>query len=123
MAFLFQAPPESFIPETGWGDYFQMLASLLVILLLLVLVMRYVLPALPVTRAATGGLIRIRATVPLEPRKRLYLVETGGKVFLLASSENALSLISDFDPESFPPEPEAPESKLRFADLLKGGRK
>ena len=106
----------------GWGDYFQALGALLFVLLLLFLTMRFVVPLLPVARNASSGLIRVRATVPLEPRKRLYLIESGGKVLMLASADHTVSLVGTFDTADFPEAPAEAARTPRFSDFLKRGR-
>jgi flagellar biogenesis protein FliO len=121
LAFL-QAQADTVAAGTGWGDYFQAMGALLFVLLLLFLAMRFILPMLPVARAASEGLIRIRASVPLEPRKRLYLIESGGKVLLLASADHAVNVIGTFQPGDFPEAAAAQSPSSKFSDLLKRGR-
>lgn len=122
MLALLQVQADSVAAGTSWGDYFQVMGALLFILVLLVVAMRYVLPLLPATRGASAGLIRVRATMPLEPRKRLYLVESGGRMLLLASADHAVTLVGTFAPADFPEAPADPSPVSKFAHLLKRGR-
>lgn len=111
-------------PESSWGAYFQMLGALLLVLMLVFLALRYLLPVLPAARAVQNGLIRVRAAFPLEPKKRLYLIETGNKVLLLASTDQSLNLLAEIPADSIPPAPtaDATAPRIPFADWLKRGR-
>ncbi|MCW5964612.1 MAG: flagellar biosynthetic protein FliO [Bryobacterales bacterium] len=115
-------PADQLFPESAWSGYFQTIGALLVVLVLLVLVMRYVLPSLPAARHSAGNLITIRGSVALEPRKRIYLIESGGKMLMVASCENTLNLLGTFDAEGFPEAPVAGTVESPFARLLKGRR-
>ena len=49
-------------------------------------------------RASGDGLVKVRARVPLEPRRALYLIEVGGRTLLVGSSEGGVTLVSEVDP-------------------------
>ncbi len=127
MLFLLQVagselPAQSPLPESGWEGYWQTLGALAAVLVLLVVVMRYVLPALPVAKHGSNDLMRVRGSLALEPRKRIYLIESGGRMLMVASSEGSLHLLESFDRERFPEfsRPEGQDSL--FARMLKGKR-
>ena len=103
-----------------WKDYLQLLAALAITLGLIYVVLRHVLPRLQFGKPAADGLIRVRATYPLEPRKTLYIVEAGSETLLLGSSGDTLSTLGSIPRESLPVE--IPVAPTRFADLLKRRR-
>ncbi|MCU0228769.1 MAG: flagellar biosynthetic protein FliO [Bryobacterales bacterium] len=111
---------EALLPDSGWSHYGQALGSLLLVLLLLVLVVRYVLPALPVARPGAHGLLRVRGSLALETRKRIYLVEAGGKVLMIACSESSISLLDRFDVDQFQEVEQPHAAPLSFARILRG---
>lgn len=124
MLLLFQAstgqlPPDQILPDSVWSGYFQTLGALVLVLVLLVVVMRYVLPSLPVARGSASGLLRVRGSIALEPRKRIYLIETGGKVLMVSSCENSLGLLGTFDATGFPEVPAEDKPESSFSRLLK----
>jgi flagellar biosynthetic protein FliO len=64
-----------------------------------------------------GGVLDIIARVPLEPRRSLYVVEVGGKVLLVGTSEMGLNVLSELDRDAVKVEPRP--SARSFADALR----
>lgn len=114
------AVPEPMLPDSGWTQYWQTLGALLLVLLLLVLAMRYVLPALPMARQGSYGLLRVRGSLSLDARKRVYLIEAGGKVLLIGCSESSINLLERFELEQFPATPSQKDAPSPFARILQG---
>lgn len=86
-----------------WVEYAKFFAALVAVLGGAWAVTRYAVPALYARRNAGGGLIRVRASFALEPRKTVYLVEVGSRTLCVGSSEQSLSLLATFDSSELPP--------------------
>lgn len=67
------------------------------------------------TRGDDGGVVRVRARVPLEPRRSLYVIEVGGRTLLLGSSEGGVTMLTELAPEELPP---AGMPRRGFAELV-----
>lgn len=62
------------------------------------------------SRTGLGGrtnLIRVRGRCTLEPRRSLYLVETGGRCFLIGVGDGPIGLVAEIDQASLPATPPA----------------
>jgi flagellar biosynthetic protein FliO len=66
------------------------------------------------------GPIRVLARCPLEPRRSLFLVETGGRCFLIGSGDTAMTMLAEVDPAQVKAleQAEPQRSGLGFADVL-----
>lgn len=51
------------------------------------------------------GLVRVRARVPLEPRRALYLIEVGQQTLLIGSGENGIHVVTELEPGEIPSAP------------------
>jgi flagellar biogenesis protein FliO len=75
-------------------QYIAVLLALAGILVLAYVTLRIGLPRLFGMHTSGTGPIRVLARYPLEPKKTLYLVETGSQAFLLASSESGVAFLT-----------------------------
>ena len=118
---MLRSPP----PPAEPGGYGLFLLETLLILALVCaaawLVIRFGVRRLYPGPGARGGPLRLVARLPLEPRRTLYIVEAGKKMFLVGSSEQGpLASLAELDPQevealqAVPPSP--PKS---FLDLLR----
>jgi flagellar biogenesis protein FliO len=64
------------------------------VLALAVAVLRYVLPRMMGGRPKRDGPFKMIARFPLEPRKTLYMVEAGGQVMVLGTSEREIHYLA-----------------------------
>jgi flagellar biosynthetic protein FliO len=67
------------------------------------------------------GPIRVVARCPLEPRRSVYLIEAGGRCFLVGAGEGPMSLLAEVDPKAVPLPPRPQPllgTSLRFGDIL-----
>ncbi len=104
---------------SDWVDYFKLALALGVVLALAWATTRFGVPALYGRRNAQDGLIRLRATYPLEPKKTLYLVEVGNRTLCVGSTDSALTVLATLEPGELPPLPSpVPLAPLSFASLL-----
>jgi flagellar protein FliO/FliZ len=116
------AAPAQAVPEAPSGYGWLLLRALLAlaaVCLLAYVVLRY-LGRRVYGAAAGGGLMRIVARLPLEPRRSLYLVEVAGRFLLVGLGENgAPTTLAEIDAaqvkEATPAAP-APS----FLDVLRG---
>src|SRR4051812_45668216 len=71
------------------------------------------------------GPVRGLARCPLEPRRSAYLLEVGGRVFLVGAGDGAMSLLAELDAASIrEPEMASPRPPAgRFAEVLARGPK
>ena len=58
-------------------------------------------------RRTGDDLVTVRARVPLEPRRSIYLVEVGGRTLLLGSSEGGVTLLTELAAGEVPAAAEA----------------
>ena len=77
----------------------QVLLTLVAVCALVLVFARKILPKMTAARAHSAG-IRVVAVTPLEPRKRLYIVEIHGRVLLLGVSDSEMRLLTELDPAS-----------------------
>ena len=104
----------------GYGEL--ALTSLLVLVLVCVVVLvvaRYARRWLG-GRAPGDGLVTVRARVPLEPRRALYLIEVGGRTLLVGSSEGGVTLVSEVAAADLPVRAEP--ARGGFAELVARAR-
>jgi flagellar biosynthetic protein FliO len=67
-----------------------------------------------------GGVLDVIARVPLEPRRSLYVVDVGGKVLLVGTSEMGLNVLSELDRDAVKPIASEPRPSARsFAEALR----
>jgi flagellar biosynthetic protein FliO len=72
---------------------------------------------------SSGRTVRLVESVPLEPRRSLHLVEIGGRLLLLGSTDGSVSLLTELEKgEVEIPEPPPPAAR-RFIDILRGPRR
>lgn len=104
-----------------WIDYLKLLAALGVVLTLAWASARFAVPALFARRNTAGGLIRVRAACPLEPKKTIYLVQVGERTLCVGSTDNSLSLLATLEAGEMPPlpQPDAPRSFREFLERRK----
>lgn len=62
------------------------------------------------------ALVKVRARVPLEPRRALYVIEVGGRTLLVGSSEGGINVLSELDGEAVVAE--AAPAGVGFAALV-----
>jgi flagellar biosynthetic protein FliO len=64
----------------------------------------------------TTGAIRVVARCPLEPRRSVYVIEAGGRCFLVGVGEGPMAMLAELDASALPRERSPAPS--RFADVL-----
>ena len=85
-------------PDFLWL-FIRMVIGLVVVLGLALLLIRYVLPKARWGKNSKTGWAWVIGRVMLEPRKGLYLVKIVGRYFVLGSTDQNLSLISELTQE------------------------
>ena len=119
---MLQAPPA---PPPEPGGYGMFLFETLLILALVCagawLLIRFGLRRHYPGPGARGGPLRLVARLPLEPRRAVYIVEAGKKMFLVGSSEQGpLQTLGELDPSDVNvADGDAPLPQKSFLDLLR----
>jgi flagellar biogenesis protein FliO len=118
-----QAAPSSPPPDAGGYGWF-LFETLLILALVCLgawLVIRFGVKRLYPGVGARGGPLRLVARLPLEPRRTLYIVEAGKKMFLVGTGEQgSLTNLGELDPrEVEAAEAMAPAPHRSFLDLLR----
>ncbi len=85
----------------GWA-LFKVTVALVVICVLAYLLVRAAQGKVGRLGGAGGGQLRVLDRYPLSPRQALWLVEVGGRVFLLGAGEGGISRLAELDPEELP---------------------
>jgi len=70
----------------------------------------------PVGASETDGPIELLGALPLEPRRSVYLLRVGEKVFLVGAGEGGFTKLGELDGLVVPEK--VPEEKLTFASVL-----
>ena len=78
-------------------DLLQLVVGLALVCALAYLVLRFGLRRIHV--GAKDGPVRLIARFPLDPRRSLYLVETGGRRFLVGSAEAGITMLAEIAAE------------------------
>jgi flagellar protein FliO/FliZ len=87
----------------GYGELALTALLLVVAVCVVVLVLaRYAGRWLAARGGGDEGLVRVRARVPLEPRRALYVIEVGGRTLLVGSSEGGISVLSEVEAAALP---------------------
>jgi len=81
-------------------EYIEVLIALGAVLMIAYVILRVGLPRVMGMRSSAAGPIRVLARYPLEPKKTLYLVETGSQVVLIATSENRVEYLTALAPDN-----------------------
>ena len=122
VASLFAMAPAQTVPEAPAGYGWLLLRALLAlaaVCLLAYVVLRFLSKRVYGT-AAGGGLMRVVARLPLEPRRSLYLVEVAGRYLLVGLGENgAPTTLAEIDAATV--KSSAAEAPHRsFLEVLRG---
>jgi flagellar biogenesis protein FliO len=67
------------------------------------------------------GPVRVLARCSLEPRRVVYLVQAGGRCFLVGVGDGPMAMLAELDPAAVKSEgndPVSPSAGSRFAELL-----
>jgi flagellar biogenesis protein FliO len=88
---------EQTMTESPLLDFVKVMAILGGIVALAFAGLKYVLPKVGGVRALRNDLIEVIARQPLEARKTLYVVRAGSRHLLLASSGDAVTVLSDLE--------------------------
>lgn len=92
----------------GYGELaLTALLVLVVVCVVLLVVARYAGRWLGGRRDG-DALVKVRARVPLEPRRALYVIEVGGRTLLVGSSEGGISVLSELDGDAVAAEAATP---------------
>lgn len=83
--------------ESPLLDFVKVMAILGGIMALAWAGLKYFLPRVAGVRALRNDLIEVIARQPLEARKTLYVVRAGSRHLLLASSGDAVTVLSDLE--------------------------
>ena len=87
-------------PSSQLVQYLGVLLALGGVLVLAWVTLRIGLPRMFGLRASESGPIHVLARYPLEPKKTLYLVQTGSQVFLIGTSETQVQFLTAVAPEN-----------------------
>jgi hypothetical protein len=103
----------------GLMDYVKLMLVLGGVLVFAIVTLRVWLPRLRVGRPGPGGPLEIFATLPVEPRKTLYVVRAGSAVLLMGTSDSGMQFMTALNPADFESTPEPAANPTRFAELLR----
>jgi len=84
------------MPGVGFGDFLRVLI-VLAIVIALIYAFVWLLKKFTRTKVEGAGVIQLYSTQPLKGDASLHLVEAGKRIFLIGSSGNSVSLISEID--------------------------
>jgi flagellar biogenesis protein FliO len=105
------------LPGLGWGSMALSFASLGVVCLVAYFALR-LLAGRGVGRGAGGGVVRVLARCPLEPRRSVYLIETAGRCFLVGVGDGPMAMLAEVDAAKVERPQPAGASGARFAAVL-----
>ena len=71
---------------------------------------------------SAGGPLRLLGRLPLEPRRSVYLVQVGERVFVVGSSEGGLAALGEMSAAEVPAVPDILPGSGSFAALLANAR-
>jgi flagellar biosynthetic protein FliO len=108
------------VPSVGWGSLALSFVSLGAVCLVAYVALR-LLAGRGIGKAS--GAIRVLARCPLEPRRSLYVIEAGGRCFLVGVGDGPMAMLAELDASALPKETPAPALWPRFADVLERVRK
>jgi flagellar biogenesis protein FliO len=94
---------EQTMTESPLLDFVKVMAILGGIVALAFAGLKYVLPKVGCVRALRNDLIEVIARQPLEARKTLYVVRAGSRHLLLASSGDAVTVLSEVESSAMRP--------------------
>jgi flagellar biogenesis protein FliO len=94
---------EQTMTESPLLDFVKVMAILGGIVALAFAGLKYVLPKVGGVRALRNDLIEVIARQPLEARKTLYVVRAGSRHLLLASSGDAVTVLSEVESSAMRP--------------------
>lgn len=109
----FATPPPLPVPDYG-GTLVRLAVVLAGVCLLAWVSLRW---GLKRYQPSTGGPVRVRARIPVEPRRTILLLEVGEKVFVVASTEHGMQSLGQMQACDVP-EVE-PTPVVSFTDTLK----
>ena len=67
----------------------------------------------------SDGCVRVLGRCPLEPRRSVYLIETGGRCFLVGVGDGPMSLLAEIDKAAIPASAGAGDKPSSpFSDVL-----
>ncbi|MEZ4459415.1 MAG: flagellar biosynthetic protein FliO [bacterium] len=108
-----ESPPPP-LPELNYGALFLRLTLVLAGVCVLAWVsLRW---GLKRYQPATTGPVKVRARVPVEPRRSILLIEIGEKVFVVASTEHGMTNLGTLAAADVPQTTDV--SAVRFSDAL-----
>jgi flagellar biogenesis protein FliO len=92
------ATPEGAVDFT-WL-FIKMLLVLVVVCVSAIIFLKYILPRMGITRGGHRGRhFKVHGRYQLEPRKALYMVETGGRYLVIGCADHGINLITELSPE------------------------
>ena len=100
----------------------KFLFALAGVLLLAVVAVKYWIPKFAGVQTNNAGPIKVVARFGLEPRKTLYIIQTGNDYYLIGTSESDMYYLTALDPASVEPFLTAPvnqEAGPAFAEILR----
>jgi flagellar biogenesis protein FliO len=97
--FILLTQTEHELPSMGWL-IFKTLMILILLGGLLFVLLKYGgdLFKIPMFQKRDSGLLKLEGVLPLEPKRTLFLISVKDEKFIIGSSENGISLISQLKP-------------------------
>ena len=90
------APPTDANAVDFTWMFFKMLFVLGIVSVLAILILKYAVPHIGLSkRFQKGSYFAIMGRYQLEPRRALYLIEVGGRYFVIGSADHGISLIAE----------------------------
>ena len=110
------------MPSGGYGWLLlQMVLVLLAVCLLAYALLRFGMRRFQAVAHGRARGMRVVARLPLEPRRSIYVVEIGGRHFVVGAAESSLTQLAELDAatvQQLQQDLSAPNPRVSFKDVL-----
>ena len=103
------------VPGLGWGSLALSFVSLGAVCLVAWAALK-LLAGRGVGKAT--GAVKVVARCPLEPRRSVYVIEAGGRCFLVGVGDGPMAVLAELEPDKLPRPEAARAPGARFAEVL-----